>query len=276
MESILSNKINALAVIVNYGIEQLSYLTIMTAELKSFTKYNVKVIVHSNVEIIDNNIDELRIFELDNYQLLPLTCRKVIWEQKDNYDVFIYGENDHLFLEYHLDNHLSYTNLLPVDRITGLIQYESDNNGRFYPGYHHEFKWDETSVERHGGKIFAHFTNVHQATFILTKEQLFRVGTKFDFTALVTETPSDLRRVCNKIMKLLGLSTYKPQLYSVKCKVNTDLFLFGGMKKLICISDFEENLIHHMPNVYISGDKGRYKLGSNSDKMLNSIQKLIS
>lgn len=28
------------------------------------------------------------------------------------------------------------------------------------------------------------------------------------------------------------------------------------MKKLICISDFESNLIHHLPNHYINGADG--------------------
>ena len=34
--------------------------------------------------------------------------------------------------------------------------------------------------------------------------------------------------------------------YSIKCKVNTDIYEDCGFRKLICVSDFEENIIHHI------------------------------
>ena len=61
----------------------------------------------------------------------------------------------------------------------------------------------------------------------------------------------------------------------VKCKVNTDIYQFCGMKKLICISEFENNLIHHLPNIYINGERGRGKLGSFEDKMKNTINQML-
>ena len=48
------------------------------------------------------------------------------------------------------------------------------------------------------------------------------------------------------------------------------------MKKLICISEFEDNLIHHLPNIYINGDLNRAKLGSGNDKMELAIKKLLT
>ena len=62
--------------------------------------------------------------------------------------------------------------------------------------------------------------------------------------------------------------------------------MFGGMKKLICISEFEDNLIHHLPNVYIDGAPGyrredgkivnRIKQRSEENRMQNSLKKLLS
>ena len=63
--------------------------------------------------------------------------------------------------------------------------------------------------------------------------------------------------------------------YSVKCKVNTDIYQYAGMKKLICISEFEDNLIHHLPNLYIEGMEGRRKLRSDSEKMENAVRELL-
>ena len=40
--------------------------------------------------------------------------------------------------------------------------------------------------------------------------------------------------------------------YSIKCKVNTDIYEDCGFKKLICVSDFEENIIHNIHNIYMN------------------------
>ena len=241
-----------LAVLVNYGDEQLQYLQQVVSELKSFKKYKVSIIVNSNIPLDIKGIDMVNVIKLDNYQLLPITCRQVIGDHKNDFDVFLFGENDHLFKEYHIDKHLEYTSFLPKDRITGLIQYEEDETGKYYPAYHAHYDWDYSSVEEYNGKKFAHFTNLHQATFILTKDQLHTIGAKFDFTQF-----------------------FGPSRYSEKCKVNTDIYQFGDWKKLICISDFKDNLIHHLPNIYIKGEQGRAKQRSGDNRMHQSLNKLL-
>jgi hypothetical protein len=253
---------SVLAVLVNYGEEQLNYLQEVIDGLRSFEKYDVSIIVHSNIELPTiTGTDAIHVIELNDYQLLPLTCKTSIWNHKDDFDIFIFGENDHLFHEHHVDRYLEYVNILPKDRIAGLIQYEENETGKYYPAYHGPYEWDYASVEVHGDKKFAHFTNLHQATFILTKEQLSDIGEQYDFT------------------QFFGQSHY-----SVKCKVNTDVYQFCGMKKMICISDFEDNLIHHLPNVYIDGAEGyvkddgtignRAKQRSGEVRMINALTKL--
>lgn len=244
---------NVLAVLVNYGEEQLHYLQQVVTSLKSFKKYNVTIIVNSNIPLNNiKGIDHVNVIKLNDYQLLPLTCKQVIWHYRDEFDIFLFGENDHLFAEHHIDNYLRYTSVLPDNRIAGLIQYEENKTGKYYPAYHAHYDWDYDSVEEYEGLKFAHFTNIHQATFILTQEQLLRIGQMHDFTQF-----------------------FGPSHYSVKCKVNTDIYQFCGMKKMICISEFEDNLIHHLPNIYINGDNGRSKQRSGDDRMINSLNKLL-
>ena len=125
-----------LAVLVNYGEEQLSYLEQVVSELKSFKKYKVSIVVNSNIDLNIEEIDQVNVIKLDNYQLLPLTCKQVIWDHKDDFDIFLFGENDHLFKEHHIDNYLKYTSILPQNRIAGLIQYEENATGKYYPAYH--------------------------------------------------------------------------------------------------------------------------------------------
>ena len=59
-------------------------------------------------------------------------------------------------------------------------------------------------------------------------------------------------------------------------KTNTDIYQHAGMKKLICISEFEQNLIHHLPNLYVHGDKGRAKLNSDENRMQNALKRLLN
>lgn len=241
-----------LAVLVNYSEEQLHYLEQVIKELKLFKKYDVSIIVNSNISLDIEGIDQVNVIELENYQLLPLTCKQVIWDHKDDFDIFLFGENDHLFKEHHIDKYLEYTSILPENRIAGLIQYEENKSGKYYPAYHAHYDWDYNSVEEYGGKKFAHFTNIHQATFIITKNQLHKIGKQYDFTQF-----------------------FGPSHYSVKCKVNTDIYQFCGMKKMICISDFEDNLIHHLPNIYINGEQGRAKQRSEDIRMQQALNKLL-
>jgi len=122
-----------LAVIVNYGEEQLQYLQQVITSLKSFKKYDVTIIVHSNIALPSiEGIDKVNIFELEDFQLLPLTCRKTIKQNYDYYDYFIYSENDHLWLEHHIDKFKEYTNIIPENRIVGLLQYEQNGTCRHY------------------------------------------------------------------------------------------------------------------------------------------------
>ena len=219
-------KKRVLAALVSYGEDQLQYLEQVVKELKSFEKYDVSVVVNSNIPLDINGIDHVNVVKLDDYQLLPLTTKQVTWHYRNEFDVHLFGENDHLFQEHHIDKYLEYVDILPEDRIAGLIQFENYERGRFYPAYHENYDWDYNSVEEHGGKKFAHFNNIHQATSIMTQDQLLHIGEMFDYT------------------QFFGRSHY-----SVKCKVNTDLYQFCGMKKLICISEFEDNQIEHLPGI---------------------------
>lgn len=241
-----------LAVLVNYGKEQVGYLHTIIESLQDLYDYDVDIVVNSNIPLSIPGIS-VNVFRLSNYQYLPLTCRKTIWENQNDYDIFIYSENDHLIEDHHVSNFLKYTSILPENRIAGLMQFERNEQGDlFYPAYHGEYDWDINSVEEYEGIKFAHFTNLHQGSFILTREQLLRIGRMHDFT------------------KPIGSSKY-----SIKCRVNTDIYQFCGMKKVICISDFYANIIHHLPNIYIYGDKGRNQLGSWDAKMKTKLNQLL-
>ena len=196
----------------------------------------------------------VNIVKLTDYQLLPLECRNSIWDRRNDYDIFLYGENDHLFKECHLDRFIEYNSYLPKNRISGLIQYEEDIDGKLYPAFHGKYDWDYDSVEVYKGKKFAHFTNLHHAaTFILTKNQLHQIGKLHNFSNFFGESH-----------------------YSRKCKVNTDIFQFCKMKKMICISDFEDNLIYHLTNAYVNKTFGYILDDGTITNQSNDLSMMIS
>lgn len=254
--------VKLLVVLVNYGSEQINFLYKVVDELRTFSKYDVTIVVNSNIELDIEGVDHVNVIELDNYQLLPMTCRQVIDLEANNFDYFIFSENDHLWKEHHVDKFIEYESILPENRIAGLIQYEEDLTGKYYPAYHAHYDWDYNSVEEYNGKKFAHFTNVHQASFIISKSRLNKIKESKDFSQF-----------------------FGNDQYSLKCKTNTDIYLHSGMKKLICISEFDKNLIHHLPNHYINGADGyrkddgtigrRAKQRSDDNRMQNALKKLL-
>ncbi|MUP44171.1 hypothetical protein E0K83_00240 [Gramella sp. BOM4] len=268
------SRVRVLAVIVNYGTEQLSFLNQMVSALNEFGKYDIDIIVHSNEALDINGVKEVKVFGLDDYRYLPATCRKTISENKDLYDLYFYSENDLLIREKHFDNFLSYSKILPSNRIPGLIRFELKNGQKIFPDYHGNFDWQYNSVEKYNGKVFAHFTNLHQASFLLTNRQLNKVVNKFDFGKLVEDRIPIRYKIKRKIRYWLGLKTKKYYIYDVLCKTCTDIYQYGGLKKVICISEFDENMIHHISDIYAKGDKGKYLVMADEKIMNNALDQL--
>lgn len=268
-----------LAVIVNFGSAQNKYLQQVVTALKAIEQYKVTVIVNANIPLPEiSGIDKVNVIERSgtfrgfsklllkidrrkwngrvfDYKLLPMTCRQVIDQESENFDYFIFTENDHLWLEHHISNFIAYEQILPENRIAGLIQYEDYDNevdSKYFPAYHDFYDWDYSSVEEYATKKFAHFTNVHQGSFIISKQQLRRIKAEHNFAQF-----------------------FSNDRYSIKCKVNTDIYQYCGMKKMICISEFERNLIHHLPNLYTTGKLGRDKLGCDESRMSHALQRLL-
>ena len=234
-------KMKILAVIGNYGKEQLNYLNQIIIELKSFKKYDVTVIVNSNIEIDNPLIDQVNIPKVSDNKLILASCGQVIYDNMNKYDGYIFSENDMLWKEHHLDNHFKYSAVLPENRIPGLIRYEIDPNGNrtSYVDFHCN-NWKSSSKETYDKYKFCQVNNVHQGCYFLTNKQLnYASAHNRDHFTTATRSSSG---------------------YGILESSNTDLFDFSNWEKVICISEFESNIIHHMPNIYVVGANGRKRL----------------
>jgi 2-polyprenyl-3-methyl-5-hydroxy-6-metoxy-1,4-benzoquinol methylase len=160
---------------------------------------------------------------------LPFAHKKLFVERHDQYDLFIYSEDDILITEKNIRAWLDVTSVLPEDEVAGFLRVEFAEDGqRNYPDIHAHFHWDPSSVKWRGDYILAHFTNEHAACFALTREQL------------------------GKALRSGGFDVAPHQgRYDLACSAATDPYTQCGLKKLVPISHLEDFTVHHLTNRYV-------------------------
>jgi len=160
---------------------------------------------------------------------LPFAHKKLFVERQDQYDLFVYSEDDILITERNIRAWLDVTSFLTQDEVAGFLRVEFGEDGqRNYPDIHAHFHWDPSSVRRRGDYVLAHFTNEHAACFVLSREQL----------------GSALRSGGFDVAPHQGK-------YDLACSAATDPYTQCGLKKLVPISHLEEFTVHHLTNRYV-------------------------
>ena len=225
--------VKMLAVLVNFGVEGLNHLYQTIDSLKSFdSRYTVDIVVHSNVSVGRDDIREIVHTEAPwgDWLNLPWKCRETLHQERENYDLYLYAEHDHLFTQRNIDAFLEITPFLSDAQIAGFIEWENAPHGeRFYPAWHADYGWGESFTNDAG--TFAKFTNLHQGSFLATRRQLARA------IAVGKEAFLDPQR------RLFSSP------YGIRERCNTD-FYDTGFKKVIPVSRFEDFLIHHLSDHY--------------------------
>ncbi len=159
---------------------------------------------------------------------------QVFANRLNNYDLFLYSEDDTLVTERNLLAFLAAAAVLPANEIPGFLRFERSPDGSSnYPEIHGHFHWELSSVRQRGGYTFASFTNEHAACYVVTREQLRQA---IDSGGFLVE-PHRGR-------------------YDMGCTAATDIYTQCGFQKLICVSRLDEFLIHHLPNKYVGTEFG--------------------
>lgn len=242
-------KPRVLVAIANHGTKNRHYLDRLLAEYRAMGNYALDVVVLSNVPKDLGPDIEVRVGlpSADPWSL-PFAHKRLFAERSEDYDLFIYSEDDTLLTERGIEAFQEATRVLPDDCIAGFMRFEVDPQGRkFCSSIHSHYHWDIRSVVRHGGFIFARHTNEHAACFILTRMQLKRAIASGGFLL-----PPERRD------------------YGMPETAATDPYSQCGMRKLICISHFDDFLLHHLPNVYCG------KLGLAEESLRLELAELAS
>lgn len=150
----------------NYGVSQLDHLHTVIAEFKKYKKYEVDIKVFTTVSVEENHI----LYPESITTSLPFMCREEMVNDINNYDLFIYNENDHLITENNIDCFLEVSKDLKPNQVCGFIQYEEIYGAKIL--VHNPYYG--TLIGKKYDNLFT-CTNNHQGCWILLKKDLIEV-----------------------------------------------------------------------------------------------------
>ena len=228
-----ADSLRMLVVIASYGEKNLRFLKEIIAEYRRMA-LQVDIVVLSNAaKSLGSNVDVRVGIPTRNPWSLPFAHKPIFAAAADRYDLFLYSEDDIRITEAHIRALLRVTRHLQSDEIAGYLRYEVDREGnRWLPDVHGAFHWKADGVKRRGPYVFGEFTNEHAACYLLTRAQLHAALRSGGFLTGPHEGRHDML-----------------------CTAATGPYTCCGLRKVVCISELDDFLVHHMSNRY-AGEMG--------------------
>lgn len=162
-----------LVCVASYGVKNQLYLESILEGYRKIS-FNTKIIIVSDRPRQLGDDVEVKVgLPNRNPYSLPFAHKNVFFEKAEEFDLFIYSEDDIFISENNIKTFLELTSILPSDTISGFLRFEVDSYGKkFCPDAFSYFSWALNSVEQHGNELFAKFKNEHSAAYMLTRSQL--------------------------------------------------------------------------------------------------------
>ena len=217
-----------LAAIVNYGTANDAYMSRVLDEYRGMRE-DVDIVVTTNIaKNLGGDVEVVVGLPTNNPRSLAFAHKQILAERLEEYDLFLYAEDDNLVTQRNIDAFLRATDVLPEKDIAGFLRTERDRDGVLYFSEpHHHYHWDASSVYSKGGYTFAFFTNEHAGFYALTKEQL--------------------RRAIGSGGYLVPFHHHK---YPPLETAATDPYTQCGFRKMVCTSHLEDFLVPHLSAKY--------------------------
>lgn len=150
--------------IANFGESQLEFLAEVLREFRSFQRHAVDITVYTTVpvdaphKILDGAI---------GYGL-PFACREDMAASINDYDLFLYDENDMLITEENIDAFVECQSTLPPNQICGFYRYELNNGMKLLLDLNPFWGKVVQNIYDHAFTV----GNQHQGCWLLTRAQL--------------------------------------------------------------------------------------------------------
>jgi 2-polyprenyl-3-methyl-5-hydroxy-6-metoxy-1,4-benzoquinol methylase len=240
-------RLRLLVAIASYGNANLQFLNHIIKKYRSMAM-DVDVVVLSEAKkILDAEVELVVGLPSKNPWSLPFAHKTVFAKHVDQYDLFVYSEDDIEVTQQNIEAFLSLQNCLQPDEIAGFLRYEIDQHQvRHLPDVHEAFHWRPESVRQRAAHMIAEYTNEHAGFYMLTQCQLRRAIASGGFL----RDPHEGR-------------------YGLPETAATDPYTNCGFRKVVSISHLDQFLIHHMSNRYVG------QVGLSLDSFKEQIQTLI-
>ena len=242
------SRLRILVALASYGTTNDHYLLRLIKEYRSMP-FDIDIVVLSNIYKQPAPDIEILIGLPDkrNPWSLPFSHKRVFAERLEQYDLFIYSEDDILITEKNLRAFLEVTKILREDEIAGFLRVEKGSNGAVnYPDVHWNFHWDLTTLRSTAGYTLVNFTNEHAACYVLTQRQLRKAIKSGGFVV----EPHEWK-------------------YDLLCSAATDPYTCCGFTKLIPVSHLQEFTVHHLSNKYAG------KVGIDGPELRGQVDKML-
>ncbi|MGQ9690928.1 MAG: class I SAM-dependent methyltransferase [Thermoproteota archaeon] len=235
-----------LVAIANYGEGNRNYLQHLIDEYRKMPINCDIVILSDRPKDFDSGVEVLVGLPTSNPWSLPFSHRKLFRQKLDEYDWFIYSEDDTLMTWPSLKACMSANDVLLDSEIPGFMRKEIGPDGQiFFSTCHSHFRWIPGSVRERGGELWAYYTNEHSACFVISRKQLKKAIDSGGFSI----EPHEGR-------------------YDMLCTASTDIYTRCGMERIICLDRISEFTLHHLPNKYVG------KMGLPANEMAWQLEAL--
>ncbi len=160
---------------------------------------------------------------------LPFEHLRVLAGHAEDYDLFVYTEDDTLLTGAHLRAFLAASAQLAADEVPGFLRYEESPHGEvFISTVHAHYDWNLDSVRRCREYVFAEYSNCHSGCYVLTRQHLRRALRSGNY---VSEAYSGA--------------------YNILESAATHPFTRCGLRKLHPVSHLDEFTLHHLADKYL-------------------------
>ena len=216
-----------LVAVASYGTAQDHFLAQVVAEYKRLGM-QCRIVVLSNIDKPVEGAEVLVGLPSRDPYSLPFAHRKLFADNVDDYDLFVYTEDDTLLTGRNIEAFLQVQRELQDDEIAGFVRSETSPEGqRYIVSVNHFFRWLPDSVVQRGELKFARFSNEHSGCYLVTRPQLKRAIASGGF-----------------------LVEPRARMYGILETAASDIYTQCGLRRLICLSRIEDFIVPHLANKY--------------------------
>ena len=230
--------LKALVCISNYGTKNETFIDRVISECQGFSfETDIHIDTTQDYSRKFPSVSQ-RFFDMSVKEDLVFKHREIFCKYQNDYDLFIYTEDDILITEDNINTYLAIIGKLPSTDITGFIRYEyksGDTKTKYLIDVHPNFPTIRKNPVSIDGSEYFTLENLHQGCYVLTREQLH--------TAISSG---------NYLVPPHTAFKGKQGYGKLECGAS-DVFINCGFNWKVFPKDhIEDLLVHHLPDLYVN------------------------